>query len=246
MLSGNGPFTIFIPTDNAFKRLEEEFDTTMTDYATLTTLMNYHIIEGTVIDVNQAISDTTPTLLGQTIEINSQNGELQINDVPIHIVEKFSATNGVIYIIDEILTPAELDLSTFPPNIYEAAEQSNQLNTLVSAWESRDMTFMLERWGPFTVFAPIDNAFAALPDENFEFLMNDWSELSALLHYHIVDSKLSYDDLSLLTEVSSIRDNTISITTEGEDVFLGDARIIGSVQAANGVIYLVDKVQLPE
>ena len=76
--------------------------------------------------------------------------------------------------------------------------------------------------------------------------MNDWSELSALLHYHIIDSKLSYDDLTLLREIGPIRHNTISMATRGEDLFFGDAQIIGSIQAANGVIYLVDKVQLPE
>ena len=104
---------------------------------------------------------------------------------------------------------------------------------------------MLYNDGPFTLFAPTDDAFAALPDGTVENLLKNPKELANVLKYHLVKGNIFSDDLNNGSSVATVLGSPVSInTTEG--VLVNNARVIqADVEASNGVIHVIDKVLLP-
>ena len=125
------------------------------------------------------------------------------------------------------------------------ASNAGIFNTLLAAAEAANLTSVLYNDGPFTLFAPTDDAFAALPAGTVENLLKNPKELAKVLKYHLVKGNILSSDLNNGSSVSTVLGSPVSVnTTEG--VLINNAKVIqADVEASNGVIHVIDKVLLP-
>lgn len=130
-------------------------------------------------------------------------------------------------------------------NIVETAKNAGTFNTLVAAVEAAGLAETLSGEGPFTVFAPTDEAFAALPEGTVEGLLADPEALAAILTYHVVAGKVMSTDLSNGMTAATVNGAEITIMIES-GVMVNDANVIAAdIEASNGVIHVIDKVLIP-
>jgi uncharacterized surface protein with fasciclin (FAS1) repeats len=130
-------------------------------------------------------------------------------------------------------------------NIVETAVAAGSFNTLVAAVKAAGLVDVLSGEGPFTVFAPTDEAFAKLPDGTVEALLQDTEKLTAILTYHVVAGKVMSSDVAGLTSATTVQGGDLSIDTS-YGVKINDAKVVkADVEASNGVIHVIDTVLLP-
>jgi uncharacterized surface protein with fasciclin (FAS1) repeats len=134
------------------------------------------------------------------------------------------------------------------PDIIEIASSDGRFTTLVAAIGAADLVETLQGEGPFTVFAPTDDAFAKLPEGTVEALLGDIPTLTNILLYHVVSGKVLAADVVGLSEAEAVSGELINIRVEDGKVLLnGNSQvIITDIEAANGVIHVIDTVILPE
>jgi len=136
---------------------------------------------------------------------------------------------------------------TEPGNIVEVATEAGSFSTLLTAAEAAGLVDTLTSEGPYTVFAPTDEAFAALPEGTLESLLEDPEALAQILLYHVVPGKVLAADVVGLDSATSAQGEDIAITVDGDTVILnGSANVVTTdVDASNGVIHIIDAVILP-
>jgi uncharacterized surface protein with fasciclin (FAS1) repeats len=248
LYGGSGPFTVFIPTDAALARLDAELGSPVDDYVSLSELLYYHVIEGTAVDLHSSLPPTTfPTLLGEDLAISSNGRTVQLNGTPINIIAERQAIDGNLYVIDTAVPPPDREWLALP-NLQEAAVSSGQLHTFIRWWQDADFERVAQQWGPFTIFAPTDAAFIALQSNDTDRLRLDLIEPKAFIFPYTVEGRLSMDDLRRMDSVNTLDfglGKTVPISVNENQLFFGEARIIASIEAANGIIYLIDQVALP-
>jgi uncharacterized surface protein with fasciclin (FAS1) repeats len=123
----------------------------------------------------------------------------------------------------------------------------DRFETLVAALTAADLVDTLQGEGPFTVFAPTDEAFEALPDGILDALLEDKDALTEVLLYHVVPGKVLAADVVTLDEAGTVQGEKLTITVDGEDVMVNEAQvIIPDVEASNGVIHVIDAVLIPQ
>jgi uncharacterized surface protein with fasciclin (FAS1) repeats len=131
-------------------------------------------------------------------------------------------------------------------DIVETAVAADNFNTLVTAVEAAGLVETLKGEGPFTVFAPTDEAFAALPEGTLDELLNDIPTLTAILTYHVVPGKVMSSDLSDGMMAETVEGSEVTIGTEGGVTVDGANVVQADIEASNGVIHVIDSVILPE
>ncbi|MDH5196480.1 MAG: fasciclin domain-containing protein [Gemmatimonadota bacterium] len=130
-------------------------------------------------------------------------------------------------------------------NIVEVASSAGTFNTLLTAAKAAGLAETLATGGPFTVFAPTDEAFAALPAGTVEALLKDTEKLKAILLYHVVSGKVMAADVAGLTSATTLQGGDLKIDTS-HGVMINDAMVVkADVMASNGVIHVINKVLLP-
>ncbi len=130
-------------------------------------------------------------------------------------------------------------------DIVDTAVSAGQFNTLAKALTEAGLVETLKGDGPFTVFAPTDEAFAKLPAGTLEALLKDKAKLAAVLTYHVVAGKVTAAEVVKLTEVKTVQVQSIKINSVG-GVMVNDAHVVKTdIMASNGVIHVIDKVILP-
>jgi len=135
-----------------------------------------------------------------------------------------------------------------PKDIVDTAVGAGQFNTLAAALEAADLIGALKGDGPFTVFAPTDAAFAALPDGTVENLLKPENKdtLVAVLTYHVVSGKIMSSDITGPVSPATLQGATIDVDPSGGGVTVNGANVISAdVMASNGVIHVIDAVILP-
>lgn len=133
------------------------------------------------------------------------------------------------------------------PSILATAQEAG-FTTLVAAVEAADLASVLDEGGPFTVFAPTDAAFAALPEGTVEELLKpeNKSTLAGILTYHVVEGRVTSDQVVNLTTAKTVQGQNVSISVEDGNVFINGAQVTTvDVEAANGIIHIIDAVLLP-
>ena len=144
--------------------------------------------------------------------------------------------------------PVLADGNSERKTIVEVAVDAGQFTTLAAALEAADLIDTLQGDGPFTVFAPTDDAFAALPAGTVESLLKpeNRDQLVAVLTYHVVPGKVTAADVVTLDEAKTVNGASIDISTENGSVYINDATVVAAdVDASNGVIHVIDTVILP-
>ena len=132
-------------------------------------------------------------------------------------------------------------------DIIETATAAGSFTTLAKAIDAAGLVETLKGEGPFTVFAPTDEAFAKLPEGTLESLLADKQKLAAILTYHVVPGKISSADVAQLPMAETVNGQDVKITAAEGKVMVGNATVTqADVPASNGVIHVIDTVLLPE
>jgi uncharacterized surface protein with fasciclin (FAS1) repeats len=141
------------------------------------------------------------------------------------------------------------------PDIVDTAVSAGSFKTLVAAVQAAGLVQTLKSPGPFTVFAPSDTAFEALPKGTVESLLKDIPKLTAILTYHVVPGRVSASDVMNMTkgktaEVKTVQGQPVTLKTQGmlsKSVYVNDAKVVkADIGTTNGVIHVIDKVIMPE
>ena len=255
-LESDGPFTVFAPTNAAFQALldsEPSWNSLSDiDNTVLANVLKFHVLAADVKAADLTDSYVTTLATGPNDEqISLQidvTGGVKFNGSATPTTTDIATTNGTVHIIDEVM---------LPPSVVNLALNNPVFTTLVAALTRDDLTTdyvsILSGDGPFTVFAPTNDAFQALLDSR-----DDWSSLDdipvatleAVLTYHVVSgANVQSDELTDNQEITTLG-GTVTVdltdgakieTTSGQSV----AVALPDVQGANGVVHVVGEVLVP-
>lgn len=251
-LKGTGPFTVFAPNNDAFNALLAELgltkDALFADKATLTAVLKYHVLGKLVTRAEIPSGKAIEPLGGGYFKIdkvgdayNATDGRNRVS----HVVSTDSfALNGVLHVLDRVLLPANKD-------IVQTAQATPSLSILVAAVVAAGLVDTLKGAGPFTVFAPTNDAFAALLTElgvTQDALLADTALLSKVLTYHVLPARVLKAEIPFDTPVATVQGSTIQINRSFQ---ITDQRarvsqiITPDIFTSNGVVHVIDKVLLP-
>lgn len=248
-LAGDGPFTIFAPTNQAFQDLLNELGASSLDDLSkedLLPILNYHVVSGNVLSSDLSSGNVT-TIGGKDIAVDVGNS-VTINGSSNVTAVDIQGTNGVIHVIDEVLLPEDA-----PKNIVETAMADEQFSILVDALSKADLVGALEGEGPFTVFAPTNQAFQNLLGDLGASSLDDVpvDQLESILLYHVVSGKVMSGDLSTgyvstLSAGPNETNTSLLAEVDGGVTLNGSSTVTAAdVEATNGVIHVIDEVLLP-
>ena len=237
-LKGEGPFTVFAPTDDAFAALPEgTVEALLADIPQLTSILTYHVAPELLLSPKVLESEKIVSVNGKSLTVSMDMGKAMIDNAEIIITDIYAA-NGVIHVIDAVVIPGK--------DIVETAIADGRFTTLVAAVQAADLVETLQGEGPFTVFAPTDDAFAKLPAGTVEALLKDIPALTDILLYHVVSGKVMAADVVNLTSADSVLGKPLVIEVRDGKVFMaGSQVIITDIETTNGVIHVIDTVMLP-
>lgn len=132
-------------------------------------------------------------------------------------------------------------------NIVETATTAGSFKTLVAAVQAAGLGETLSGPGPFTVFAPTDEAFADLPAGTVQGLLNDIPKLTQILTFHVVPGKLMAADVVKLASAKTVQGQNLTIRSQNAGVTINGAKVITpNIEADNGVIHVIDRVIVPQ
>ncbi|WP_462319195.1 fasciclin domain-containing protein [Marinilabilia sp.] len=239
-LSGEGPFTVFAPTDAAFDALPAGvLDDLLADpTGALTEVLLYHVVEAEALSTSLSDGQVITTMLGKDIEVTIVGGDVFINDAQVTVAD-IETDNGVVHVIDAVLIP--------PTTVVDIINDSPDHTTLETALVAAELDVPLNQTGPFTVFAPTDAAFDALPAGVLDDLLADpTGDLTDILLYHVVAAEALSTSLSDGQVITTMLGKDIEVTITGGDVFINDAQVtVADIQADNGVVHVIDAVLTP-
>ncbi|MDE2049297.1 MAG: fasciclin domain-containing protein, partial [Betaproteobacteria bacterium] len=244
--------TVFAPTNAAFSALLTELgitqDQLLANKPLLTAVLTYHVLPAKVTQAQVPLGKAITTVQGGIFKIDAVNGQLVITDGRNRkaniTTTDIAAANGVVHVIDRVLLPAD-------KTIVQTAQALPQFSTLVEAVVAAGLDTTLSGTGPFTVFAPTNDAFAALLTElniTKAALLADKALLTKVLTYHVVPGRVLKADVPVGTPIATVEGETF--TVDGSlaitDQRARKANITATdVLASNGVIHVIDKVILP-
>jgi uncharacterized surface protein with fasciclin (FAS1) repeats len=245
-LQGEGPFTMFAPTDQAFAALPEgTLEALLADTEALSQVLLYHVIPGEVPAADVIGLDVVTTAQGEDIDITVDGSAVRVNQAKV-VTTDIAASNGLIHVIDQVILPPSFGETTELTDIVATAAEAGSFTTLLAAVEAAGLVETLQGAGPFTVFAPTDQAFAALPEGTLDALLADTEALSQILLYHVVPGVVTADQVVELESAQTAEGSSVTIRIEEGKVFVDDAEVIlTDVLASNGVIHVIDQVILP-
>ena len=132
------------------------------------------------------------------------------------------------------------------PNLVETADSAGTFKTLITAVRAAGLENTLAETGPLTVFAPIDEAFAKLPEGTVESLLANPEKLAKILTYHVVDGKLMTQDVVKTDMITTLNGGELMVNVENGEVMVNESMVIATdIEAENGLIHVIDTVLLP-
>ncbi len=241
-LQADGPFTVFAPTDDAFTAAGIDLSTFDTDEenATLSDILLYHVVSGAVSSSDVTDGMSAEALNGDDLSFTVSDGTVMVNDATVTSADVM-ASNGIIHVIDKVLMPPA-DLGDIPT----VAQGTGIHTSLVAAVVQAELLTTLQGDGPFTVFAPTDDAFAAAGID-LAALDNEEGKatLTDILLYHVVSGAVPSSAVTDGMSAAAVNGDDLSFAV-GEGVMVNDANVVlADVPASNGVIHVIDKVLIP-
>jgi len=246
-LSGEGPFTVFAPTDDAIVALTEALSITAEELLALPNLgeiLQYHVVAADAFAEDLSDGQLLTTLLGQDVTVSISDAGVMINDAMV-IVADLEAENGVVHVIDAVLVP---EMEELPETVVDIIVESEVHTLLELAVGAAGLVEALSGEGPFTVFAPTDDAVVALT----EALGITADELLALpnlgeiLQYHVVAGEAFSDDLEDGQMITTLLGQDVTVSIDDAGVMINEAMvIIADLEAENGVVHVIDAVLVP-
>ena len=242
-LKSEGPITVFAPSDEAFAKLGDEKIAMLLEpenKALLATILTYHVVPGNLKAEQVVNMIAIDTLNGQRVDITLNEDGAFIDSAKI-VATDISASNGTVHVIDSVILPSTND-------IVATAVEAGSFKTLAAALQAAGLVEALQSDGPFTVFAPTDEAFAALPEGTVQTLLKpeNKDQLAAVLTYHVVPGRVFSDTAAAGATVETLQGQTITTRSEDGKVFVNDAQVVkADIDTDNGVIHVINKVILP-
>jgi transforming growth factor-beta-induced protein len=248
-LKGPGPFTVFAPTNAAFDKLDEGvLDALLANPDVLEQILLYHVVSGKVMSSDLSSGPVSTLLTGKSIDVEVSGGSVTLNSLASVTGADVEASNGVVHLIDEVLIPPDFELPK--DNIVEIAQATPSLSTLVAALTKfPDLVTALSSAGTYTVFAPDNDAFAALLTAIGQSSLDDVPEsvLRVILEYHVISTAaIMSGELSDGQTAEALSGEEISVTINNDGVFISDAKVLTpDVEASNGVVHIMEDVMVP-
>lgn len=246
-LNGEGPFTVFAPTDAAVVALTEALGITAEELLALPNLgeiLQYHVVGALANAADLSDGQMITTLLGSDVTVTINMDGVFINEAMVTVAD-IAADNGVVHVIDAVLLPPAPVSNT----VVDIIVNSEDHTVLEAAVLAADLAGALSAEGPFTVFAPTDAAFTALMEAlevSAEELLA-FEGLTDVLLYHVVGAQALAADLTDGQEITTLLDQDVTITINGMGVFVNEAMVtVADIIADNGVVHVIDAVLLPE
>lgn len=242
-LKGKGPFTVFAPTDEAFAKLPKgtvEELLKPENKARLQSILKYHVISGAVL-AKDVKAGSVATLDGQRIDITTKDGKVMVDKATVTATD-VTASNGVIHVIDTVILPSDKD-------IVKTAVDAGSFKTLAALLTQAELVGALQGPGPFTVFAPTDEAFAKLPKETVESLLKpeNKAKLAEILKFHVVSGRVFSDAAAKGATVATLQGSSVTTKSDGGKVMVENATVTAAdIDATNGVIHVIDTVIMPK
>lgn len=242
-LKGEGPFTVFAPTDAAFAKLPKGTVESLLkpeNKAKLQSILTYHVVAGKVKAADVVKLTGAKTVQGQQIDILVKDGKVTVDGANV-VKTDIETSNGVIHVIDSVILPADKD-------IVDTAVSAGSFNTLVAAVKAAGLVETLKGEGPFTVFAPTDEAFAKLPEGTVANLLKpeNKDKLVAVLTYHVVAGKVLASDVVKISSAKTVNGKAASVKVTDGGVMIDGAKVVATdIETSNGVIHVIDSVILP-
>jgi transforming growth factor-beta-induced protein len=250
-LKGPGPFTVFAPSNAAFAAVDAAtLEALLANPAALADLLKYHVVSGEKMSGDLSSGSVSTLLSGKSINVTVSGGMVTLNGTSGVETADLGATNGVIHIIDEVLIYPGFEVPK--KSIYELAASTPSLSTLKTALDMfPDLVSALDSDGSFTVFAPTNDAFAALLGVIGQAGLSDIPEsvIERLLKYHVIaGAKVMSTDLTDGQEAATLlsADDKITVGIDGTSVTINGANVTtADVEASNGVVHILDAVLVP-
>lgn len=242
-LKGPGPFTVFAPSDEAFAKLPAgTVDTLLKpeNKSKLASILTFHVVKGKVLAADVVKIKGAETLNGQRVDVKVDGSTVSIDSSKV-VTADIVCSNGVIHVIDTVLMPAT-------DNIPAVADKAGKFKTLLTAVKAAGLVETLSGTGPFTVFAPTDEAFDKLPKGTIADLLKPENKatLAGILTYHVVPGRVYSEAAVAAKSAKTVQGATVAIKANDKGAFVNDSKIIATdVDASNGVIHIIDTVLMP-
>ncbi len=244
VLSGTDSFTVFAPTDAAFAALPAgTLDSLLQpeNAGALADILTYHVVGGEYRAAAVLGSSSLTSVFGQSLAIESSGGPMIGNSKSMALITgtDIEASNGLIHVIDTVLLPLD---------IVDIAAGNSDFSTLVTALTAADLVETLQGTGPFTVFAPTDAAFAALPAGTLDSLLlpENKDTLIDILTYHVAPGGFRSELLTGQSQINMVNGDNAGLSLSGSSLLIDGATVsTPDIIAANGVIHIINQVILP-
>ena len=242
-LNGHSQLTVFAPTDDAFAKLDPATIETLLkpeNKSQLASILTYHVVAGRVNAKDAYELRAAPTVNGQRVALDFMGDQLRVGKANI-VVTDIQCSNGVIHVIDTVLLPSS-------ENIPATAKAAGSFNTLLAAVGAAGLGDVLSGPGPFTVFAPTDDAFAALPEGTVESLLlpENKQKLIDILKFHVVSGRVYDTDAVKAGTAPTLLGRSLDVKLAANGISIGDAKVVAkNIETTNGVIHVIDSVLIP-
>lgn len=242
-LKGSGPFTVFAPTDAAFAALPAgTVDRLLLpeNRGELAAVLTYHVVPGRVMAADVVKLDGAVTVNGQRVDISASEGVVRVDGARVTSTD-IACSNGVIHVIDAVILPAQKDLVA-------TAGAAGKFKTLLAAAQAAGLAETLAKQGPFTIFAPTDAAFDALPKGAVEDLLRpeNREKLARILKHHVVSGRVYAADVLAGKPLTTLAGTQLTAKATKGEARIGDAKIAKTdIDAGNGVIHVIESVLMP-
>ncbi|MEM8953501.1 MAG: CIA30 family protein [Verrucomicrobiota bacterium] len=242
----DNPLTVFAPTDEAFAKLPEgTLDTLLKpkNKNRLIAILSYHVSAGNnpVADVLKA--GEVQTVEGNPLTVSFSDGRIRVNDA-ILLDGNVRCKDGIIHVVDSVLLPPEPE----PKTVVSVAKEAGAFKTLLAAVEAGELTDVLKGEGPFTVFAPTDEAFASLPEGVVASLLKkeNRTALVNLLKYHVISGRVTAGDALNAGKAKGLQGDDVRFKVDNGLLRINDSTIQSiDLDGGNGIIHVIDAVLIP-
>jgi uncharacterized surface protein with fasciclin (FAS1) repeats len=245
VLQGDGPFTLLAPTDDAFAAVPSEvLEALLEDTDALSAVLLYHVIPGKNYSWQLARENVAETVQGDSVVVTNDRWHYAVNGRSVSRAN-VKASNGIIHILDGVLLPPEEPVSV--NSVVEVLQLDGRFTTLLAAVDAAGLTDALATSPALTLFAPTDDAFAALPEGTVEALLADpEGQLKDILLYHVLGEARSARDLYRAGEATTLLGEAVSVSYRHWYLYVNDVKIQNlNVKAPNGFIHVIGSVLLP-
>merc|ERR1711963_602973 len=238
-------FTVFAPTNQAFSALPGPLTSTLLANTTaLAQVLTYHVLKGRVTSGHLRNEMVTKTVQGGPLRINTYpNGVVTAQCAPIDLSRvNQRASNGIVHVLNSAMIPPQGTIVDLV--VKDSTSPAPQFSTLLAAVQAADLAATLAGDGPFTVFAPTNDAFAKVDPATLNRLLADPAALAQVLTYHVVSGTFCSAGLTS-GAVPTVNGEPVQVQV-GNGVTVGGANVIAADQSVtNGVVHVIDTVLIP-